>query len=187
MPAGQAQNGGPDVARGGIGNDVLQLGGGADVGNGESGDDTVFGGDGNDGIWGGPAHDRLFGGRGDDDLDLKVRSGDPALYNLVRGIEDRDAVATTTNGPDLVYGGWGADELQGDEGAAGRTATTSDQLVDWVGAHNVYYVCGGAYGLGKIVRESSPAMMDLLTRLAEAMGAKETGTTGSGAGTTSAS
>ena len=180
VPAGQAQNGGPDVARGGIGNDVLQLGGGADVGNGESGDDTVFGGDGDDGLWGGPAHDRLFGGRGDDDLDLKVRSGDPVLYNLVRGIEDRDAVTSTTNGPDLVYGGWGADELQGDEGATGRTATTSDQLIDWVGGHNVYYVCGGAYGLGKIVRESSPTMMDLLTRLAEAMGAKEAGTTGSG-------
>ena len=177
---GQAQNGGPDVARGGTGNDVLHLGGGDDVGNGEAGDDTVFGGDGDDGLWGGLAHDRLFGGRGADDLDLKKRSGDPALYDQVRSVEDRDGVAATTNGADLVYGGWGPDELQGDEGSAGRTATTTDHLVDWVGAHNVYYVCGGAYGLGKIVRESSPAMMDLLTRLAEASGAKETATTGSG-------
>ena len=180
VPNGQARNGGPDLARGGSGNDVLHLGGGDDVANGETGSDTVFGGDGDDGLWGGTGHDRIFGGFGADDLDLKTRSGDPEVYDDVRTDEDDDGLRSTRNGDDLVYGGWGPDELQADEGSAGRTATTTDQLIDWTGPHNVYYVCDGAYGPGHIVRESSPNMMDLLTSLASASGARELAVTGSG-------
>ena len=36
-----------------------------------------------------------------------------------------------------------------------------------MGAHNVYYVCAGAYGQGKVIRESSPAMEELLLDLAQ--------------------
>ena len=69
--------------------------------------------------------------------------------------------SSTTNGADLVYGGWGPDELQADQGGAGPQAG-SDQLIDWVGNHNVYFVCNGAYGAGRTIRESSPDMMTLL-------------------------
>ena len=180
MPSGHARKGGPDLAMGGSGNDVFHLGGGDDAANGETGGDVVFGGDGEDGLWGGLGHDRIFGGYGADDLDLKTRSGDPGVYHDVRSGEDDDGSRATTNGDDLIHGGWGPDELQADEGAAGRTSTTTDQLVDWTGPHNVYYVCGGAYGAGRVVRQSSPAMMELLADLAQPAGARELGQQGSG-------
>ncbi|HYH34661.1 MAG TPA: calcium-binding protein [Nocardioides sp.] len=172
VPSGQATNGGPDLALGGEGDDVLHLGGGEDLANGDQGEDVVFGGDGEDALWGGADADRIFGGYGADDLDLKLRTSDPAAYADARGSEDSDGRTATHNGADLVYGGYGPDELQADVGGAGR-APGSDHLVDWVGAHNVYYVCEGAYGAGRIIRESSPAMMDLLVGLAEAAGARE--------------
>ncbi len=71
VPGGQGTNGGPDLALGGEGEDVLHLGGGDDLANGDGGDDAVFGGDGDDALWGGLDHDRIFGGFGADDLDLK--------------------------------------------------------------------------------------------------------------------
>jgi len=80
---------------------------------------------------------------------------------------------------DFIYGGWGPDEMQADIGGAGKQGDT-DQLIDWTGPHNVYYVCGGAYGQGRIIRTSSPAMMEMLTRLAEASGSRELTTNGTG-------
>ncbi len=180
VPDKQATVGGPDIALGGAGNDVIRMGGGRDIANGESEADVVFGGDANDALWGGVGHDRIFGGYGDDDLDLKIRSGDPAQYALGRDAVDADGNETTNNGPDLIYGGWGADELQVDVGGAGKSDTASDHVVDWVGAHNVYYVCGGAYGAGRVVRQQSPAMIDLLTQLVLAAGDRDAGTTGTG-------
>ena len=179
VPEGSARVGGPDLALGGAGDDVLHLGGGADLGNGDAGADAIFGGDGDDAVWGGLEHDRLFGGHGDDMLDVKKRSGDASLFDSVRGLEDRDGNVATANGPDLAYGGWGSDELQADVGATGQQPAT-DVLVDWVGGHNVYYVCGGAYGQGRVVRTSSPAMEKLLLDLARAVGSEEGATSGSG-------
>ena len=110
---------------------------------------------------------------------MKKRSGDPTIFDTVRGLEDRDGNQVTSNGPDLVYGGWGPDESQADVGGTGQQPA-SDVLVDWVGAHNVYYVCGGAYGQGRVVRTSSPAMEKLLLDLARAMGSEEVSTSESG-------
>ncbi len=171
--------GGQDVLLGDTGNDVLRGGAGADLANGGAGDDVVLGGDGDDAAWGGIGHDRLFGGYGADDLDLKARAGDPAIYATIAGVEDRDNRISTTNGADLVYGGWGPDELQADQGGAGPTAG-SDQLIDWVGNHNVYYVCNGAYGAGRTIRESSPDLMTLLGDVATAAGATALTTASSG-------
>jgi Ca2+-binding RTX toxin-like protein len=181
LPAKYAATGGQDVLLGDSGNDVLRGGGGRDLANGGTGDDTLFGGDGDDAVWGGTGHDRLFGGYGADDLDLKARASDPAVYATLNviGLEDRDNRISTTNGPDLVYGGWGPDELQADQGDAGPTPG-SDQLLDWVGNHNVYYVCNGAYGAGRTIRESSPDLMTLLTDVATAGGATALTTSSSG-------
>ena len=179
VPQGQATNGGPDIAWGGDGNDTLHLGGGADLANGGSGTDTVFGGDGDDALWGGTGHDRIFGGYGADDLDLKIRSGDPGAYARARDAVDGDGREVTSNDDDLIYGGWGADELQADVGGTGKQPVT-DHLIDWVGAHNVYYVCAGAYGAGRVIRQSGPGMQDLLTDIARAAGAAEPTVTGSG-------
>ncbi|MGZ8736792.1 MAG: hypothetical protein ACXWXO_06570 [Nocardioides sp.] len=95
------------------------------------------------------------------------------------GTEDQDDKISTTYGADLVYGGWGPDELQADQSAAGPTRG-SDQLVDWVGNHNVYYVCQGAYGAGRTLRQSSPNMMELLTDLVPASGGTALSTVDSG-------
>ncbi len=133
---------------------------------------SVLGGAGDDALWGGIDHDRLFGGHGADDLDLKVRSGDPVEYADARPAEDGDGTELTSNGADLVYGGWGPDESQADVGATGQQPA-SDVLVDWVGAHNVYYVCDGAYGAGRVIRQSSPALQDLMVTLTRASGSQE--------------
>jgi hypothetical protein len=180
VPDKQATVGGPDLLLGGAGDDVIRGGGGQDLANGGSGADVVLGGDANDALWGGIGHDRIFGGYGDDDLDLKIRSGDPDEYGLGRDAVDSDGTETTNNGADLIYGGWGADELQVDVGGAGKTDTNSDHVVDWVGAHNVYYVCGGAYGAGRVVRQQSPTMKDMLLQLVLAAGDRDAATVGSG-------
>ena len=173
--------GGSDVAYGDAGDDVLRLGAGNDLATGGDGDDAVLGGLGDDALWGGLGHDRLLGGYGDDDLDLKPRTGDPAVYTTLalRGVADTDNLASTSNGADLAYGGWGIDEMQADQGGAGRQAG-SDQLVDWVGNHNLYYVCDGPYGAGRVLRQSSPDVEALLTTLATALGGKDVATSGAG-------
>jgi hypothetical protein len=141
--------------------------------------DVVLGGAGDDALWGGTDHDRVFGGYGDDDLDLKVLESMPPAYAEVAAVEDADGDRATTNGSDLVYGGWGSDELQADEGGAGP-AGDPDQLIDWVGNHNLYYVCAGAYGAGLVLRQSSPDTMQLLSDLVAAAGGTALSTTNSG-------
>ena len=164
-----AAKGGSDTAFGGDGDDVLRLGANADLANGDAGDDVVFGGAGNDALWGGIGHDRIFGGHGADDLDLKLTSDNTTPYADVAGLEDRDNVQSTLNGDDFIYGGWGPDELQADQGGAGGQPG-SDHLVDWVGAHNVYYVCAGPYGAGRVIRQSSPDLVTMLNELVKAAG-----------------
>lgn len=179
VPDGTALVGGSDVGRGGPGDDVLRLGSDSDLGNGDDGRDVLFGGSGPDALWGGRGEDRLFGGYGEDDLDLKPRDSDPDLYSQMSSDVDSDGKKQTTNGADTMYGGWGPDELQADEGGT-RKDVASDHLVDWVGAHNVYYVCGGSYGPPRVIRQSSPDMEELLVALAAAAGGTDLGTIGSG-------
>ncbi len=147
-------------------------------------DDVLLGGDADDALWGGTGHDRLFGGYGDDHLDLKrPGTGAPSYwstYATVAGAEDTDDKASTTNGADLAYGGWGADTMQADQGGAGRQPG-SDQLVDWVGNHNLYLVCNGAYGAGYVQRQSSPDMESLLSTLVTAAGGTDVATAESAA------
>ncbi len=184
VPSTLVKVGGSDVAFGDDGNDTIRLGADRDLANGGAGDDVLLGGDADDALWGGLGHDRLFGGYGDDALDLKrpATGASPAwtTYASVAGAEDTDDRASTTNGPDLVYGGWGADVMQADQGGAGRQPG-SDQLVDWVGNHNLYLVCNGAYGAGYVVRQSSPDMESLLSALVVAAGGKDVATADSAA------
>jgi Ca2+-binding RTX toxin-like protein len=177
--------GGDDVLLGEDGNDVVHGGAGNDVVNGGAGEDVVYGALGTDAVWGGLGHDRVFGGPGDDALDLKVLAGDPVLWKAVAPVEDRDGLKATTNGRDLVNGGRGADRLQADEGDAGKTP--GDRLLDWTGIHNLYSVCAGAYGAGKIQNKYDPATAALLTELARStgsVGADEISEPGNGEETT---
>lgn len=178
-PASVVDVGGSDIARGGPGDDVIRLGAGSDLGNGGPGDDVLFGAQDQDALWGGADHDRIFGGYGADVLDIKPRATDPPIFFDVAGTVDTDGNPRTGNGPDLVYGGWGPDELQADVGSSGRNQT-SDHLIDWVGNHNVFYVCEGALGRGRVIRSASPALNAMLTELAIAAGATDVDVVDSG-------
>ncbi len=160
--------GGDDVLVGGSGADAIHAGAGTDLANGGDGDDVLFGADGADALWGGADHDRIFGGAGGDFLDLKKRAGDAALWTAVAPTSDTDNVRATVNGADTIYGGSGADALQADVGDTGRTP--GDRLVDWTGVFNLYLVCGGAYGAGKVQNKADPATQSLLSDLALATG-----------------
>jgi Ca2+-binding RTX toxin-like protein len=160
--------GGDDVLFGGTGNDALHAGAGADLANAGDGDDVVFGADGDDALWGGGGHDRLFGGTGRDFLDIKKRTGDSALWQAVAPAVDTDNRQATVNGADTTYGGSGADAAQADVGDNGRTP--GDRLIDWTGVFNLYLVCAGAYGSGKIQNSPDPATVSMLTELARSTG-----------------
>ena len=49
-----------------------------------------------------------------------------------------------------------------------------------VGNHNVFYVCDGALGRGRVIRSPSPALRDMLISLAIALGATDVDTPDSG-------
>ena len=160
--------GGADLIFGGAGFDSIHAGAGADVVNAGTGDDVVFGGDDSDALWGGTGHDRLFGGSGDDFIDTKHRATDPALWTAAAPVEDTDNLKATVNGLDTAYGGSGHDMMQADMGDQGRTV--GDRLIDWNGIYNLYLVCGGAYGAGKVQKAPDPSTQSLLTSLAAATG-----------------
>ena len=160
--------GGDDLVLGGTGFDSVHSGAGTDVVNAGDGADVVFAGDGPDAVWGGADHDRLFGGSGDDFLDLKKRVGDSALWTAAAPVVDTDNLKATVNGLDVIYGGSGHDALQADMGDTGKVP--GDRLIDWTGVYNLYLVCTGAYGAGKIQNKSDPSTRTLLTNLAAATG-----------------
>lgn len=168
--------GGDDALDGGSGNDAIHAGAGDDTayGNGGATDadagltnvclapiaatcdrDVLFGGDGDDWLWGGPDKDYVFGGYGSDHLDV-VRPGttDPRSKFV---------------GPDVLYGGWQQDALQGD--LTSPSPSAFDKLIDATGVYNIYYVCEGAYGGNSVVRSPSPSMLTTLQSLATASGA----------------
>jgi hypothetical protein len=76
-----------------------------------------------------------------------------------------------------MYGGLDADTLQADEGDAGPVQ--GDRLIDWTGAYNLYYVCNGAYGAGRVQNAASPDMLSVVQRLAGGDGAVNVTTSGS--------
>jgi hypothetical protein len=70
---------------------------------------------------------------------------------------------------DIIYGGWDADAMQASAAAPGPR--TSDRLIDWAGAYNLYLVCPSSYGAGTVLRSRSPSLETFLHDLAEADGA----------------
>ncbi len=164
----QPEVGGNDVLFGGTGRDAIHAGAGDDLANGGDDNDVVFGGDGSDALWGGLDHDLLFGGDGADFLDIKKRIDDPALWTAVAPVEDTDGLEATVNGRDTTYGGTGPDAAQADVGNQGKEQ--GDRLVDWKGVFNLYLVCNGAYGAGKVQKRPSPSTEALLVELARSTG-----------------
>lgn len=161
--------GGKDVLFGGSGGDSIHAGADDDMVNAGAGDDVAFGDDGRDAMWGDVGHDRMYGGYQADWLDLKPRTGiDPLVWLKVAPLVDRDGLATV-NESDLIYGGWDHDMLQADTGDAGPVP--GDRLIDWSGSYNLYFVCKGAYGAGRIQQQPSPDMVAVLQALATADGA----------------
>jgi Ca2+-binding RTX toxin-like protein len=175
--------GGADTLDGGSGNDAVHAGAGNDkaYGNGGATDadpglttvcasaiapacdrDVLFGGDGDDWLWGGPDKDHVYGGYGSDHLDV-VRPGTPDPKSKFIG-------------PDVLYGGWQQDAMQGDLSSPSPNAL--DKLIDSTGVYNVYYVCEGAYGGASVVRSPSPSMQSTLQALALADGAVAVATRG---------
>lgn len=168
--------GGHDTVDGGAGNDALHGGAGNDTLSGNAGAtdldadlrtvcatailstcdrDVIFGGDGDDWMWGGPDKDHTYGGYGTDHLDV-VRPG------------TQDPIAKFV-GPDVHYGGWQQDALQGD--LTSPDPNQLDKLIDSTGVYNIYYVCEGAYGGASVVRSPSPSLQSTLQSLAAADGA----------------
>jgi len=176
--------GGDDVLDGGAGNDAIHAGAGNDTANGNAGAtdtdadlravcaativstcdrDAIFGDDGDDWLWGGPDKDHVWGGYGSDHLDV-VR---PGVTNPIAKFV----------GPDVLYGGWQQDALQGD--LTSPNPNNVDKLIDSTGVYNIYYVCEGAYGGHSVVRSPSPSMQSTLQTLATADGALSVATRGS--------
>ena len=170
--------GGNDLIFGGGHRDSIHAGAGNDMANADAGNDAVFGGLGNDDLWGGTGHDRIYGGHGMDEMDVKPVAtaitgktpvpASPADWFLVAPEVDRDGTESTSNDGDLIYGGWDADIMQADTGDAGTVA--GDRMIDWSGSYNLFYVCNGAYGAGRVQREFSPAFSANLQTLATADG-----------------
>jgi Ca2+-binding RTX toxin-like protein len=137
--------------------------------------DFVFGDDGSDVMWGGRGDDDLWGGWGDDFLDVRPRRGltdfpdDPPLW-FTFGRYD------FYQGYDFIYGGWDADAMQANVAAPGPRDT--DELVDWAGGYNVYYVCPGAYGAGTITRQLLPAFITWMQQVSDGDGAVDSATKG---------
>ncbi|MCW2853722.1 MAG: Conserved putative secreted protein, partial [Nocardioides sp.] len=163
--------GGDDVVLGSAGADSVHGGAGNDVTNAGAGDDVVFAGDGADALWGGIGHDRLFGGAGSDVLDVKRRTQDAKVWQLVAPVEDTDRRRRTLNGVDVLYGGAGPDAFQADQGdEGGARRVQGDRLIDWRGTINYYKLCQSGFGLGKVQNLPTASMTSALRDLALAGG-----------------
>ncbi len=151
-------------------------GAGDDIVHGGQGDDFLFGDDGRDAIWGGDHDDHAWGGYEGDSIDVLPRTteetgiavDDPITWFFFAP-DDPDTVdnpATEARegydgyrGFDIIYGGWGQDAMQANEGDNGPVE--GDRLVDWVGAYNAYYLCPATYGEFVSTRQMSPSLLDL--------------------------
>jgi Ca2+-binding RTX toxin-like protein len=185
-PTNRVQDG---VIAAGLGaHDSIHGGAGPDIINGEQGDDFLFGDDGSDTIWGGDHNDHVWGGYEGDFIDVLPRTSETAgtaaddpiawFFFAPDDPDTLDNPATPARegydgyrGFDIVYGGWGQDAMQANEGDNGPVA--GDRLVDWAGAYNVYYLCPSTYGEYVSTRQLSPSMVTYLQRQAEADGATD--------------
>lgn len=189
-------HGGDDVLLGGSESDSIHAGAGGDVANAGTGDDRVFGGQGrrfadggrHDALWGGPDNDHVYGGHGDDFIDVQPRSGianfpdDPEQWFVFAPVVDTDLDGVPDRFPgfedfDQHYGGWNQDAFQADKGDNGPIR--GDRLLDWAGAHNVYYLCPSTYGAYVSIRAQEPGLVEYLEDMAEADGLVEVRTPGS--------
>lgn len=178
---------GDDLVNGRAGNDIIFGGFGPDLLWGGAGDDRIYGGWGDD-LVDLKAMDATVGKKGvtssrdewpidEPVVTSGVRtswwSGAPVVprtgWSALAPSEDTDKSAATANGSDLIFGGEGPDAMQADVGGAGPIP--GDRMIDWRGAHNVYLVCDGAYGAGRVVRLSSPTIVDKLGEIRVADGA----------------
>ena len=179
--------GGDDALLGGSESDSMHAGAGGDVVNANDGDDRVFGDQSPrigqsprlDALWGGPHNDHVYGGFGDDFIDVQPRLGianfptDPELWFVVAPAINLDADPAPERFPgfegfDQHYGGWNQDAMQADEGDNGPIR--GDRLLDWAGAHNIYYLCPSTYGAYVSIREQSPGILEYLNAMAAADG-----------------
>lgn len=133
--------GGDDVIDGRAGDDTIVAGTGDDQGTGGDGDDLIYGGAGNDTFIGGSGDDQIFLGDGNDQSLPDAASGlmSDAGNDLVRGGDGDDEMVDLRGantlygdtgddrltaydpdpldeGSDLLFGGFGADLLAGDDG-----------------------------------------------------------------------
>lgn len=107
----------PPDPEGGLGDDVVAGGAGDDFLFGGRGDDLASGGDGDDLVTGGSDRDTVLGGEGDD----RLWGGRPQAAFF----EDRDP----EDGPDLVLGGGGNDDLRGGRGNDTLLGESGDDTV----------------------------------------------------------
>jgi Ca2+-binding RTX toxin-like protein len=96
------------------GNDEIIAGAGDDVVWGRSGDDLIYGSSGNDTLRGGSGDDTIKGGSGDDRVigqtgndTLEGGYGNDLIYG------DNETGESTTDGNDVMFGGFGDDEIYG--------------------------------------------------------------------------
>ena len=136
-------------------------------------------------FWGGDHDDHAWGGYDGDSIDVLPRTTeetgaaveDPITWFFFAA-DDPDTDRQPRNpGPRglrrlprlrIIYGGWGQDAMQANEGDNGPVE--GDRLVDWVGVYNAYYLCPATYGEYVSTRQMSPSLLTYLQRQAEADG-----------------
>ena len=101
---------------------------------------------------------------------------DPDDWFFFAPVEDDDGFFRGFASIDHHYGGWGQDAMQADLGDNGPVH--GDRLMDWAGAHNVYYLCPSTYGAWVSLRDQPPGMLDFLEDLSTGLGAVGVGDPG---------
>jgi Ca2+-binding RTX toxin-like protein len=142
--------GGDDTIRGADGDDALNGGDGDDWLGGQEGSDKLNGGGGDDQLNGGKDSDTLIGGTG---IDAAVYAGSRSLVASLANPEKNteDAKGDIYISIENLYGGLGADKLEGDgranvlDGGAGRDTLTGGGGADtfrFSGGHTGNHVIG---------------------------------------------
>ncbi|WP_170167029.1 calcium-binding protein [Paracoccus methylarcula] len=126
---------GNDIIRAGEGDDHVHAGFGNDIVFGDAGNDTINGGHGDDGITGGEGNDSLYGWGGSDTV-LGGEGNDTLSGLRPDRAAPRDAAEAESDGPDILMGGDGDDQLwlsDGDEGTGGEGQDSF--IADWRSDH----------------------------------------------------
>ncbi|NNF71611.1 MAG: hypothetical protein HKN02_05395 [Rhodobacteraceae bacterium] len=144
---------GDDIVNGGAGNDTIFLGIGSDTANGGPGEDRIFGNNGADTVTGGPGDDQIFLEGGNDESTPSDIGGIPqdGGNDIIRGGTENDIISDRYGAnelygeegadtlravdfpgddtPDLLFGGFGADLLIGDDGDIMEGGAREDDFV----------------------------------------------------------